>query len=495
MLALSIVIALVGYYGQTQIMKNANDMDQVRLPSIDKLRMVQAMVYDINGYENELIARRNKTAWATDKDGITADWKALNDAWAVYEPLPQTEKEAKLWEEFKPAFEEWKQLDQAMLDVSQKASEQDDQKLWQDAYNKAMGPNLIAYRKVTAQLDALVAENEAESARLAKESVQTFNFAIGLSVITTVIALIIGVIAAIMIARSITKPLAAAVGVSENLAGGDLTTNIEVNGKDELTDLQKAQQVMVDRLRQVVSDIQSIAENVASGAEQTSSSSTEMSQGATEQAAAAEEVSSSIEQMTANIRQNADNAQQTERIAVKTASDAEQGGGAVKATVRAMMDIASRIAVIDDIARQTNLLALNAAIEAARAGEHGKGFAVVASEVRKLAEDSQKAAAEITALSSSSMQVAESAGEMLSRIVPDIQRTAELVQEIAAASAEQDRGAEQISRSIVQLDQVIQQNASASEEMASTAEELSSQAEQLQDSVNYFKVDRGADRG
>jgi len=199
-----------------------------------------------------------------------------------------------------------------------------------------------------------------------------------------------------------------------------------------------------------------------------------------------------MEQMAANIRQNADNAMQTEKIASKSAEDAKKGGESVAKTLAAMKEIASKISIIEEIARQTNLLALNAAIEAARAGEHGKGFAVVAAEVRKLAERSQHAAAEISELSGSSVEVAEQAGRMLSEMVPDIQRTAELVQEISAASKEQDTGAEQVNQAIMQLDQVIQQNASASEEMASTSEELSSQAEQLQDTISFFKVDTKA---
>jgi methyl-accepting chemotaxis protein len=213
-----------------------------------------------------------------------------------------------------------------------------------------------------------------------------------------------------------------------------------------------------------------------------------MSQGATEQASSAEEVSSSMEEMSSNIRQNADNALQTEKIAKKASSDAEEGGRAVEETVTAMKEIAVKTGIIEEIARQTNLLALNAAIEAARAGEHGKGFAVVASEVRKLAERSQKAAAEIKELSGTSVIIAEKAGEMLGRIVPDIQKTAELVAEISAASSEQNSGAEQINKAILQLDEVIQQNASSSEEMSSMAEELSSQAEQLSESIAFFKV-------
>jgi methyl-accepting chemotaxis protein len=195
-----------------------------------------------------------------------------------------------------------------------------------------------------------------------------------------------------------------------------------------------------------------------------------------------------MEEMTSSIHHNSDNSSQTEKIARKSAADASEGGRAVNETVAAMKSIATKISIIEEIARQTNLLALNAAIEAARAGEHGKGFAVVASEVRKLAERSQAAAGEISTLSTRSVQVAETAGEMLNKMVPDIQKTSELVQEISASSKEQDTGAEQISKAIQQLDSVIQQNASASEEMASTSEELTGQAEQLKNSISFFRI-------
>ncbi|MCE5244707.1 MAG: methyl-accepting chemotaxis protein [Syntrophobacteraceae bacterium] len=270
------------------------------------------------------------------------------------------------------------------------------------------------------------------------------------------------------------------------VADGDLT--VQVNVRSDKDQLMKSLAAMVSRLTEIVCDIQGAAAQVATGSQEMSASSEMLSHGATEQSSSVEEVSSSMEQMAANIKQNADNAQQTEKIALKTAQDAREGGKAVAETVGAMKEIAGKISIIEEIARQTNLLALNAAIEAARAGEHGKGFAVVASEVRKLAERSQTAAAEINKLSASSVGIAQQAGEMLARIVPDIQKTADLVQEINAASNEQSSGADQINKAIQELDQVIQQNAAASEEVATTSEELSGQAEQMNNTLDYFRV-------
>jgi methyl-accepting chemotaxis protein len=274
---------------------------------------------------------------------------------------------------------------------------------------------------------------------------------------------------------------------AEEIAGGNLTVKLEK--RSEKDTLMQALASMVEGLTQTVSDIRTIAGEVSSASQSIATASVQVSKGASAQASAAEEASSSMEEMVSNIKQNADNAQQTDKIANKSSHSAQESGKSVLEAVSAMKEIASKISIIEEIARQTNLLALNAAIEAARAGEHGKGFAVVAAEVRKLAERSQRAAGEINQLSAKTLNVSEKSGEMLDKLVPDIQRTAELVQEISAASREQDTGAEQINKALQQLEQVIQQNAAASEEMASTTEELTGQADQLVSALSFFHTE------
>jgi methyl-accepting chemotaxis protein len=373
----------------------------------------------------------------------------------------------------------------------------------------------IAYvKKVMADSSAQAAQNASDAELLLTG--------------TVLVSLLIAVVSAVWIALNISRGLNRAVTLADAVAIGDLSQKIDVSSNDEVGDLVKslnamtvslnatatvadsiasgdltveakrlsdkdrlgtALERMLEKLRSVVSEAISAAQNVSSGSQELSASAEQLSQGATEQASAAEEASSSMEEMAANVKQNADNASQTEKIARKSSLDAEASGAAVARAVQAMETIAEKITIVQEIARQTDLLALNAAVEAARAGEHGRGFAVVASEVRKLAERSQAAAAEIGTLSSETVKSAQEAGEMLTRLVPDIKRTAELVEEITAACREQDVGSSQINQAIQQLDQVTQQNAAASEEVSATSEELTAQAEQLTTTISYFRID------
>jgi len=307
------------------------------------------------------------------------------------------------------------------------------------------------------------------------------------------IGILIAAVLGVYITRLVTLGISKGVRIAQTIAQGDLTITVDkelMSQKDEIGDLSRAFQLMVDKLKDVIGSVISGSENIASASQQMSGTAQQMSQGSTEQASSAEEVSSSMEQMAANIQQNTDNSKQTESIARKAENGIVESNKASGEAVTAMRDIAEKIGIIEEISRQTNILALNAAVEAARAGEHGKGFAVVAAEVRKLAERSQVAAAEINKLSRFGVDVSDEAGKKLSAIVPDIQKTAQLIQEIAAASIEQNSGADQVNSAIQQLNQVTQQNAAASEEMATSSEELASQADQLLEMVSYFKIDK-----
>ena len=287
---------------------------------------------------------------------------------------------------------------------------------------------------------------------------------------------------------AIILPIAEGNRVLASVSTGDLTQRVEIECEGDHRRMKDTVNALVDSLTTFAAEVADAAGKVAGGSQELSASAEQLSQGATEQASSTEEASASMEEMAANVKQNAENAATTERMAAQSAQDAEASGVAVGKAVDAMQTIAAKITIVQEIARQTDLLALNAAVEAARAGEHGRGFAVVASEVRKLAERSQAAAAEIGTLSADTVKVAQEAGSMLSRLVPDIKKTAELVEEITAACREQDVGSSQINQAIQQLDKVTQQNAAASEEVSATSEQLSNQAELLQNTIAFFKM-------
>jgi methyl-accepting chemotaxis protein len=354
---------------------------------------------------------------------------------------------------------------------------------------EASGAGKTAMDGLRAKADEII---DVEAALLVErsEAMNAAFSAVTMAVIASVsISILFSIIIAAVLSTMIGRGLAKAVELANKVAGGDLNATATVTSDDEIKDLITALNSMTTKLREVVTEVTTATRNVASGSEEMSATAEQLSQGATEQASSTEEASASMEEMAATIKQSADNASQTEKIARQSAADALASGEAVGKAVNAMQTIAEKIMVVQEIARQTDLLALNAAVEAARAGEHGRGFAVVASEVRKLAERSQAAAAEISTLSVDTVQAARAAGDMLNKLVPDIQKTAELVEEISAGSREQNAGAAQINTAIQQLDKVTQQNTAAAEEMSATSEELASQAEQLQSAISYFRID------
>ncbi|MBF0587581.1 MAG: nitrate- and nitrite sensing domain-containing protein [Magnetococcales bacterium] len=308
--------------------------------------------------------------------------------------------------------------------------------------------------------------------------------------IFTLVVMMVAILTAVMLVREILGQIGGepldVMKITETIARGDLTNQIQLRGDER--GIYNAILNMQSQLTETVTTVMQVSDDVVDGSAEVTENAQAVSDGASSQAASIEETSSAMEQMSSNIQQNTDNALTTEQMATKAAGQAQKSGEAVTKAVQAMREIAEKIYVIEDISRQTNLLALNAAIEAARAGEHGKGFAVVASEVRKLAERSQVAAGEINGISTSSVHVAEEAGQLLSELVPNIRKTAELVQEISAGSQEQAQGAGQINEAIQQLDRVIQQNAGASEQMAATSSQLAEQARNLQEVMSFFRI-------
>jgi len=343
---------------------------------------------------------------------------------------------------------------------------------------------------ITAAVDTITDFNAANVKRSNEANVRLSNSSMLVMAAVMLAALLVSILLGVLITKSITQAVggepAEIAAVMDRVADGDLTVALPAVKREE--GIFRSIKKMIGSVTEVVASIQQAAQNVSQGSEQISQTAQSLAGGSSEQAANAEEVSASIEEISATTKNNADSSDSTEKLSRQVASDAAEGGAAGLESVKAMKEIAASIGIIEEIARQTNLLALNAAIEAARAGETGKGFAVVASEVRKLAERSQKAAGEISILSKNSVGVAEKAGGLFTKMVPDIQKTADLMQEIAASSREQSSGIDQVTQAMTQLDSVIQTNASSSEELASSSEELSGQAIALQDAVAYFRI-------
>ncbi len=486
-LALILLLGALGAFAYTRTSKIEQSTEKIiadALPGVYLIGKIEANAREMYAAVLSHIIAEDAAEMNRIEQTIREEGEANSKIFDEYESSIVREEDRRLFAVIKAARPGWNEARDGVIRLSRELKRD-------EAMAELRARANPAFEKYMAAIDEEVDANKRAGDTFAAEVEAAVTQANVGMLAGVIVAALIGITVAAFITRSITQPIAIAVAAVERVAAGDLTANITVNSKDEIGQICAAMNKMVGSLREIIGDVVTATGNVASGSEQMSATAQQLSQGASEQAASAEESTSSMEQMAASIERNADNARQTDKIASKAAEDARSGGESVERTVNAMREVADKISIIEEIARKTDLLALNAAVEAARAGEHGKGFAVVASEVRKLAERSQTAAAEISRITASGVQVAEQAGEMLTKLVPDIRKTAELVQEIAAASAEQNTGAVQVNKAIQQLDQVIQQNSSASEEMSATAEELSTQAQQLQSTISFFKLDTG----
>jgi methyl-accepting chemotaxis protein len=520
---LLLITGILGVFGITNmstINDKSTDLAKNWMPSIDAIHRINTATSDLRIKQYRHVVSTDPEEMRKVEGDIDAIAKQIEAQSSRYEKLISSDSEREIYENFEEKFAKYQRTSERLLALSRNN---------QNAEATALLISSVSlFDDFSNELLKLVKLNVEGGEKASVEGDAAYADARNLFIGLLVVAMIASIAAAIWISLTISRGLKNVSMAIDAVAIGDLDKDVVVTTNDEIKDLVDtvnrmtanlrqtaalaetiahgdltvqhtalsdedklghALIAMVERLRIVVADTTAAIGNVAAGSQELSSSSEQVSQGATEQAAAAEQASASMEEMAANIKQNADNAAQTEKIARQSSRDAESSGEAVNKAVGAMQMIAEKIGIVQEIARQTDLLALNAAVEAARAGEHGRGFAVVASEVRKLAERSQGAAAEISQVSSDTVKAAAEAGEMLGRLVPDIRRTAELVSEISAACREQDIGTAQINEAIQQLDKVTQQNASASEQISSTSEELASQAEELQQTIAFFRVD------
>lgn len=488
-LLLMAIMGAVSLLEMGKVNQQSTEISTNWMPSINFVHQMNTATSDYRIAELNHVLSETPEKMAQYEKDMEAAFAQINTSRDSYEKLISSDEEAKLLSEFNKMFEQYLEIHKQMITLSEAMKTQ-------EAMVLLNGESQKLFTDFSAVLIKLVEMNVVGGDKASALGDELYSSAQKFVSIMIAVSIAIGIAVAVIIVRGLMKQIggepAYAADVITKVSEGDLTIKVQLKAGDNSSMLYAIGE-MVTRLSQIVGEVRSAADNLSSASEEVSSTAQNMSQATSEQAASVEETSASMEEMSASVSQNTENAKITEGIASKAAVNANEGGQAVKQTVAAMKSIADKIGIIDDIAYQTNLLALNAAIEAARAGEHGRGFAVVAAEVRKLAERSQVAAQEIGEVAKSSVTLAERAGTVLDDIVPGINKTSELVQEITAASEEQSTGASQINSAMVQLNQVTQQNAASSEELAATAEEMSGQAEQLQQLISFFKVSGASD--
>ncbi len=488
---LTLVCTLLGIFAIWQMSTlnaKSTEISENWLPSTNFANRLNTAMSDLRVAEFQHVTVADTKSKAEWKQTMATLLDQIKEYRSKYEPLISSPEEKQIYDSFSENFSKYMRIHDEAVDLS-------NQNLNDQAIALYNGEGLVIYNALSEDLSKIVDLNVAGSTEASVEGDQIYSSARMSVFFAMAVSAALALFVAWLMVKDFQKNIGGEPdhvrGIVQEVANGNLAVEVRLLNNQDQTSVLAVVGQMVTRLRTIVGEVNGSVESVASGSEQLSATAEQLSQGATEQASATEEASAAMEQMAATIKQSADNAGQTERIARQSALDAIASGEAVGRAVDAMTTIADKILVVQEIARQTDLLALNAAVEAARAGEHGRGFAVVASEVRKLAERSQSAATEISSLSGQTSKAALSAGDMLARLVPDIQKTANLVSEISAANREMDTGASQINTAIRQLDTVTQQNSGAAENVSETAIALTGQAAELQTSISFFRLGGG----
>lgn len=485
-IAFAVILSFIIGMGITGIITTADvesKLEKLIKKDMQRLILLQKLTHSVDtltALPEKLILMRTAADRDTLLERLKSEKKEFN---SVYNRLvSSSESENSALKDLKQSLDKMNSKTAIMIELARKGNI--------NRFNRELTENYLPYSNSIYEKIKKITEHEEKQIQSIKNSARSEFEAMRLSVIIILVVITLtGTIMTFFITRNITKLLESSARQMQNLEKGDLKTRVNSRGGDEISLNINRLDETLRYIAAIIKRVQSRSDSMTSASEQINSASMSLSQSASEQAASVEETSASLEEMTATIEQNTENAETTDRVASETLSKAKEGGEAVKETVEAMKKITEKILIIEEIAQETNLLSLNATIEAARAGEHGKGFSVVAAEVSKLAETSHQASKEIAELSTRSSQISEKAGRLISNMLPDIQQTVDLVQQIAAASREQASGVTQINNAINQLNDVTQQTASSAEELSATAHELQKLSSELENDISFFQVD------